>query len=244
MDFTVVVNSARYLAPLGTGASHLVRHDGARVLLDAANGTALRLARHLDGGGLDAIVVSHFHLDTVADLLPVLLALDRPTPVIVPERARARLSEILAGLSRRRAPPNARLEGVGNGSVASVGTLSLSFAKTYHGCPGVGVRVDAGGRSLTYLPDTGHRPWLPALARATDLLVVPTLLLDAEAGGERGQRNLSAGAAGRLAEAAGARRLGLVHVPFYADAEDSLAEARAFFSGNVTLLREGQSYDV
>ncbi|HEX2021414.1 MAG TPA: MBL fold metallo-hydrolase, partial [Candidatus Thermoplasmatota archaeon] len=85
--------------------------------------------------------------------------------------------------------------------------------------------------------------WLAPFARGADLLVAHTLLLDRDAGKARAT-NLSAGDAGRIARAAGARRLAISHVPFYANADESLAEARAAFGGDVTLLREGERVTV
>ena len=43
---------------------------------------------------------------------------------------------------------------------------------------------------------------------------------------------------------AGVRTLALSHVPFYGDAEASVAEAKAAFGGDVILLREGQRLPV
>lgn len=236
--------SGRYLAPLGAGTSYLVREGDTRVLLDCGNGTSIRLGHELGDAMLSAVVVSHFHLDNVADLFPVAFSLPSGTPLFVPEGARPRLADLLRAYSMDRSwIQNARIEGVGKGSEHVVGSFSLRFARSGHGCPGVATRVESASGTLVYLSDTGHRPWLADFARGADLLVAHTLLLDRDEG-RITRTNLTAGAAGRLAREAGVRKLALSHIPFYANAEESHAEAKRAFGGETLLLAEGQRLDV
>ena len=255
VDLTVLGASSRYLSPLGAGTSYLLRHGAAeagvrpgrggdastaRLLLDCGNGTHMRLAHELGEEKLSGVLVSHFHLDNVADLFPVAFALPPGAPLYVPRGALPRLADLLRAYSMDRAwVENARILGVGRGSEHEVAGLRLSFAKAGHGCPGVATRIEADGASLVYLGDTGPRPWLADHARGADLVVAHTLLLDRDEGPARGT-NMTAGDAGRLARAAGAKRLALSHVPFYRNADESVAEAKEAFGGEVVLLREGQ----
>ncbi|HVL49716.1 MAG TPA: MBL fold metallo-hydrolase [Candidatus Thermoplasmatota archaeon] len=241
MRVTVLGNSGRLLLPLGAGASYLLEAAGRRVLLDATNGTHFRLA----GSRLDAVVMTHLHLDAFADMLPVLASLDRPTPFFVPAGAERHIRDIF---DRRAMDPKAialaEMRPASAGSEAWVGDLRLRFAKARHGCIAVALRADADGAALAYLADTGARPGLVDLARGADLVVAHTLLLDREAGKEVATTNMTAGQAGRLAREAGARRLALAHVPFYLRREDSLLEAKGHFGGEAFVLEDGRAYDV
>jgi ribonuclease BN (tRNA processing enzyme) len=243
VELTVLGNSSRYLLPLGSGTSYLLREGATRLLLDCGNGTHLRLAQELGDARLSGVLVSHFHLDNVADLLPVAFSLAPGTPLVVPQGALARLMDLLRAHSMDRSwIANARVEGVTARSRLQVGPLRLSFAKASHGCPGVATRVDAPSGSLVYLGDTGMRPWLADFARGADLLLAHTLVLDRDDAKVR-ETNLTAGDAGRLAKEAGVGTLALSHVPFYANAEESHAEAKTAFGGEVLVLREGQRLD-
>lgn len=244
MQLTVLGASGRYLSPLGAGTSYLVRDGETRVLLDCGNGTSIRLGHELGDAKLSGVVVSHFHLDNVADLFPVAFSLAPGTPILVPEGARPRLADLLRAYSMDRSwIENARVTGVGKGSVEQVGDLTLRFAKAGHGCPGVAVRVESAGGTLVYLGDTGERPWLADFARGADLLVAHTLLLDRDEG-RITRTNLTAGAAGRLARKAGVERLALSHIPFYANADESAAEAKRAFGKETIILAEGQRLPV
>ncbi|HET6403204.1 MAG TPA: MBL fold metallo-hydrolase [Candidatus Thermoplasmatota archaeon] len=245
MDLTVIGASSRYLAPLGAGSSYLVTDGETRILADCGNGTSIRLGHELGDKALSAVVVSHFHLDTVADLFPVAKALPLSTPIFVPDGARPKLQQLMRAYGIDR-PTRERtlIEGVARNSVKDVGSVRLTFERSAHGCPGVAVRFAAcDGTTLVYLSDTGPRPWLVDFARGADLLVAHTLHLDRD-GGRATRHNLTAGAAGRLARDAGVPRLALSHIPFYANAEESHAEAKAAFGGEVVVLREGQRLPV
>ena len=234
--------SSRYLVPLGAGTSYLVSEADTRLLMDCGNGTSTRLANELGAEKLSGVLVSHFHLDNVADLFPVAFSLAPGTPIVVPRKARGRISDLLRAYSMDRSwIEHARILGVGRGDEHIVGELRLNFSKAVHGCPGVATRITApGGASLVYLADTGPAPWLADFARGADLLVAHTLLLDRAPAGDIKQTNLTAGAAGRLAREAGVGRLALSHIPFYANVDESVEEAQREFGGKVVLLRENE----
>lgn len=232
-------NSARYLLPLGAGTSYLLSDGDTRLLLDCGNGIAPRLAGELGDARLSGVLVSHFHLDNAADLFPVVFSLPPRTPVVVPQGALARLMDLLRAYSMDRSwLAHANIEGVTARSRVSVGAFDLTFAKTAHGCPGVATRIEGPRGTLVYLSDTGWRPWLAQFARGADVLVAHTMLLDRDEGPAQ-ETNMTAGAAGRLARAAGVQKLALSHIPFYANAEESVAEAKENFGGEALVLREG-----
>jgi len=245
MDIAVLGNSARYLAPLGAGTSYLVRTAQTTILLDCGNGTHRQLAHELGEARPDAVVVSHFHLDNVADLLPVVFALPADTPVLVPDGARPRIGDMLRAHTMDASwLAHARLESARPAATRRVGDITLSWTRADHGCPGVVTRLAAdSGASLVYLGDTGPRPWLAPFAAGVGMVLAHTLLLDREMGAPRAT-NLTAGDAGRLARDAGAHSLALSHIPFYSSPEASLAEAKAAFGGEVRVLREGQRVPV
>ncbi|MHB8604448.1 MAG: MBL fold metallo-hydrolase [Thermoplasmatota archaeon] len=241
MRLTVLGNSSRYLLPLGTGTTYLLDAGDDRIVFDAGNGTADRLAAHLartTPSRLAALVITHFHEESLTDILPVAALLPPDAPIFVPERAARTLNEFL-GARRARRP----LVQTSTGTETRRGDLTLRFVRAHHGCPGVATRVETTDASLVHLADTGARPWFARFAERADLLIAHTLTLDRDAASKLGETNMSAGGAARLAHAANVRRLGIAHIPFYGEAEASLREARAEFAATF-VLAEGQSYEI
>lgn len=243
MRLTVLGNSARYLVTLGAGTTYLVEADGARLLVDPGNGTRDRLAAA--GAAVEGILATHFHEETFLDLLAACDALPDGAPLLLPWGAIPRVRALARGVrGGKKRVDRLDLRPLAASEAVEVAGFAIRLGPHDHGCPGVSVRFDRGGRALTIAGDTRKVGGLAALARGTGLLVVHTLLLDREAASASAIANLTAGEAGRLATEAGASRLALSHVPLYAATTESLAEARRHFSGEVLLLDEGATYEV
>jgi ribonuclease BN (tRNA processing enzyme) len=111
-----------------------------------------------------------------------------------------------------------------------------------HSVPTLGIRVEAGGKALTYSADTGPADELVGLSRGCDLLV-------AEAswqtdGIDRPPIHLTAREAGEMAARAECDRLMLTHIRPYLDRDRSRDEAAGTFGGEIMLAAEGLSVEV
>ena len=69
MRVTVLGSCASYPGAGQACAGHLVEGGGARVLLDCGHGVVANLGRALDPTTLDAVIISHAHVDHFADVL-------------------------------------------------------------------------------------------------------------------------------------------------------------------------------
>src|ERR1017187_1403856 len=109
--------------------------------------------------------------------------------------------------------------------------------------PNAGVRVTAPGLVVAYSGDTGPDPALAELGRNADLYLLEATSRDQQSGvrwaPDVPQLHLSARQAGEAAAAAGAHRLMLTHFWPGNDREQSRAEAREVFRGEVLLADEG-----
>ena len=68
MRLTIVGCSGSYPGPDSPASCYLLEHDGHRILLDMGNGSVGALHRYGDPYDLDAILISHLHVDHCIDL--------------------------------------------------------------------------------------------------------------------------------------------------------------------------------
>ena len=71
MQLTVVGCAGSFPSAQSPASCYLLEHDGNRVLLDLGNGSLGALQQHVDlvwPGALDAVLLSHCHIDHCADL--------------------------------------------------------------------------------------------------------------------------------------------------------------------------------
>lgn len=250
------------LTVLGSAGSHpgvgrlcssvLVRHvDGGSmtaVLVDAGNGSTANLQRLVPIRALDAVVISHRHVDHCVDLASATHALrfdadfvasGRRIPVLAAEEVHA----TLRSLAGDEVDEVLAVETVRGGDVRRVGGLTLTFADVRHPVPTVAVAVDDGAHRIVVSGDTAACDALVALARGADLFVCEATWAGTADEHPPGIHLTAAGAAG-IAREAGVGRLVLTHLAGATDRVRALAEARAVFAGPVELAEDLATYAV
>ena len=122
-----------------------------------------------------------------------------------------------------------------------IGPCAVAAARVNHPVEAYGVRVEAGGHVIAYSGDTAETPALIELARDADIALFEASCLESQpAPGV----HLTARQAAEHAQAAGARTLVLTHLVAWNDAQDSFAEARPHFGGELMLASSGLVIDV
>lgn len=245
------------LTVLGSAGSHpgiaracsgyLLRSGTTSVLMDAGNGSTANLQRFLPFSALDAVVVSHGHVDHCIDLVSAYYAIRygvSPMPPLTVYGA-AGVGETLSGiLDRDSAHEFAEVYDVRNvagGDVVEVGPFTLAFADSWHSVPAVSTRVTVDGKVLVYSGDSAGGDALVDIARDADLFLCEASWTGHAADYREGI-HLTARGAARIAAAAGVKRLVLTHVTGAADRGRILDEAREVFDGPVELAEDLTTY--
>lgn len=243
MKLAVIGSSGTWPTTDAPTSGFVVEGGGARVMLDAGFGTAVRIP---DVGSIDAVVVSHRHPDHCADVLVLhhLLAFGpvRRTglPLLGPPSALQALISF-AG-SPDAFDPVFVLDPVDPGDRRAFGGLVLDFVAMDHSVPCNGVRASDGRRSVFYTGDTGFAgSWWDGVE--ADVLLCEASWQGDGDGGTYTQ-HLTATQAGAIAAAMGVDRLILTHLRPDLDPVRSLDEARAGFDGPVSHAVPGTTIEV
>lgn len=202
-------------------SGYLVEGPG-RVLLDCGAGVLSRLRLAEAWPQLDAIVLTHLHLDHWADIVPWAIGATYGPPagaarplLFVPEVSLDELHGYGVQLGFGSALARAfELRTYDEGAAFAVGGFEIDAIRVPHYTRAAyALRVSGQGRVLTYSGDSAPGPALARAADGADLfLCEATLGDDAYDGDLRG--HLSAREAIELAAAADVGRLVLVHRPF------------------------------
>jgi ribonuclease BN (tRNA processing enzyme) len=247
------------LTILGSAGSHtwvgrmcsgyLVRHEGTHLLLDAGNGSTGNLQRLLPLRDLDAIAISHRHVDHCADLIGCFynLRFDPEVERRMPLYAAPGVHEMLTGwMSADSAMAFDDVYDhteVADGSRATVGAMELTFAHSVHPTPAVSTRIEVPGATLVYSGDSAGGPDLVRIARDADLL-----LCEATWAGDVSDLppgiHLTGREAGEVAREAGVQRLVLTHIAGGTDRDAVRAEAEETFGGPVDLAEDLECYEI
>lgn len=228
-----------YPGPGEATSGYLLQSDGVNILLDCGSGVLGQLQKHLTLDKIDAVVLSHYHADHVADLHCLQYA-----------------SRVLMALGKRKRPLVAYghkeddhfsdlsyLEycegrGIGPNSPLHLGDLVFTFWPNIHPDPCYSMRVENKGRVLTYISDTEWTDVLVDAARDADLLICESSLYNQYKGAVPG--HLTAGEAGQIAKQANVGKLVLSHLPHFGNHQDLAKEAAEVFHGPIELARTGR----
>ena len=220
-------------------SGYLLQSEDLNILVDCGSGVLSILQNYVELQHLDAVVLSHYHWDHVADIGCLQYA-----------------ARILMDLGKRQKPlpiyghaEGSNLSGmdylqyskgfaIAQQSPLQLGHLKFSFCPNVHPDPCLSIRADSGNCSLVYIADTAWNDDLIKLAHGADLLICESSLYDEYRGRIPG--HLTAGEAGQIAAAAGVEHLVLTHLPHFGDHAMLLKQAAAKFSGKIELAATGK----
>lgn len=245
MRLRIVGCSGSVPGPQSPASSYLVEYEGSRLLLDLGNGAFGALQRYADPLRIDAVILSHLHADHCLDMSSYAVyrrvkQAKEPVPVLAPAQAAHRLA-VAHELS---AAPLGDVFAFTTLSERSwdIGPFTVTAARMNHPVETYGIRIEAGGRSLTYSGDTGRTGALTTLARDCDLLLCEaTFTSDVDA---PPNLHMTGADAADHAKRAGVEHLVLTHLLPWTDSMAVLGEACATFRGLTEMAAPGATYEV
>ncbi|HZD87662.1 MAG TPA: MBL fold metallo-hydrolase, partial [Gaiellaceae bacterium] len=240
LELLVLGSGSPYAHPRRASSAYLVRAGDRRLLVDAGGGTLLRLGeQRVDPGVLDAVLLTHTHIDHSGGLPAVVFAAvmgggARPLRLLGPagrgiHPGVERFAGLLFGehgawsylrtfdgfgVAARELPSDPD-----DPALTSVEEGISSVAVGHGMMPSVAYRLGHGGGSVAIGGDPeSYQPQLVELARGCDVLVHDFALPERET--EHGHLHADPSDAGRVAAEAGVGLLVLTHV--FPEHEDEL----------------------
>jgi ribonuclease BN (tRNA processing enzyme) len=220
VKLTIVGCSPAWPNPGGAQSGYLVEGKG-RLLLDCGPGVLARLRAREAWPLVDAVVLTHFHLDHWGDIVPWVFGAafgagrnDGRPELWLPPGGSVTLRAFGAKLAfGPRLDDVFELREYEEGTPFTAGGFDVTPVRLAHYDElTFGLRVSDGTATVAYSGDTAPTPNLAELARDADLFLCEATLAESdETGAMRG--HLSADEAVAAFEASGARRLVVIHRP-------------------------------
>ncbi|MGT2935778.1 MBL fold metallo-hydrolase [Streptococcus castoreus] len=198
----------------GTTSYLVTGHDGFQLLMDAGSRALNELEKEINPLDLDAVIISHYHPDHIADLgvlrhyyqlYPKHLWKAKVLPIYGHDEDCYEFSKLsIPGVSEGRAY---RIEGV-----ETIGPFDVSFIKTVHPvvCYAFRILEKETGHVLVFTGDTGYFEELTDFAKEANLFLADVYLYE---GNENHMAHLTSKEAGLIASQAAVKQLVLTHMP-------------------------------
>lgn len=218
----------------GTTSYLLQSKEGFNLLLDAGSRAVTELEHELSPNELDAIILSHYHEDHIADLgaLRQYRQLQVDKPEILPIYGHEENQYEFSKLTLENVSEGIAYD-VENGT--SVGPFDIQFLKTVHPviCYAMRIVERATGQVLVYTGDTGYFADLVDFSKDADILLADVYFFKEHYTKYSHMPNhLSSVEAGEIAAQANVKKLILTHLPQVGDLQVLREEAQEV-AGNI-----------
>lgn len=198
----------------GTTSFLLTGEDGFTLLIDCGSRALNELEKVMSPLDLDAVIISHYHPDHVADLGVLrhyrqLYPKDQWTPRALPiyghtedahEFAKLTIPDVSEGIA------------YGPNQAFTIGSFTINVMKTVHPVPCYAMKIaeQATGQVLVFTGDTGYFDGLADFANGADLFLADVYFYE---GKENHPAHLTSKEAGLIAKEANVKKLVLTHLP-------------------------------
>jgi ribonuclease BN (tRNA processing enzyme) len=218
---------------------YLLEHEGFHLLVDCGSGVLSKLQEYIKPEQLDAVIISHYHADHIADigvlqhaiLIQRYISGEKKTLPIYGHTKdkidfeRLTYKDVTVGIAYN---PSEQLE---------IGPFKISFLETNHPVPCYAMRIEAGGQALVYTADSSFKESFISFTKGAQLLLCECNFYEHMDGTSAGHMNSKD--AGTLAEKAGVQQLVLTHLPHFGNIEQLKEEVKKYFQGDVLLAKSG-----
>ncbi len=228
----------------GATSSFLLEYEGFHCLIDCGSGVLASLQNYLPLEKLDAILLTHYHADHIADIGSLQYSrliqyhLGEPAPVL-PIYAPILDTENFIKLSYKERTVGV---GVSEEDIVQIGPFTVSFCPTIHPVYCLAIKIEIGERSVVFTADTEWQPKLIPFAQDADLLVSEANLYEKHIGIAPG--HMGGSEAGKLAKLAGVKRLLLTHLPLHGEVDEILQAAVRQYKGATEIAQVGKVYKI
>lgn len=246
MKITVIGYWGGYPGPDGATSAYLLEEEDVKVLLDCGSGAVSKLQKYIETADLDALILTHYHHDHVADVgvlqysRVVDMNLERSTR---PLKIYGHTGDP-EGFQRLGKEPYAIAEAYDPAGVLTIGPFTFTFQETSHPavCYAIKVESSVSGKSFVYTGDTTYNKKLVPLMKGSELLIAEASFYDGQEAEKYG--HMTSSEAARLAAAGEVEKLLLSHLPHFGEHKDLVTEAEKHFSGEVALAYEGLEIEI
>ncbi|WP_409304582.1 MBL fold metallo-hydrolase [Peribacillus sp. SCS-155] len=244
MKITVIGCWGGYPAKNEASSGYLLEYDDYRVLLDCGSGVLSQLQNHMKPDDLDAVVLTHYHADHIADIGVLQHAVliqrylngnQKTIPIYAhaldeAEFDKLTYKDITKGIAYSDSQP------------LQIGPLTFTFMKTKHPVPCFAMRIEAEGQAIVYTGDSAYMEEMSEFAKDANVLLCESNFYGDMDGSGAG--HMTAREAGRVAEKANVQLLLLTHLPHYGDLSQLKQEAGEVYKREIAIARKDMEFQL
>lgn len=239
MKVTVIGYWGGFPAANEATSGYLLEYDGFRLLVDCGSGVLSKLQNYVSVEKLDAVILSHYHHDHVADIGPLQYAwlIKKNLGFSLPELPIYGHPFDSLGFARLAHKEITKAVAYDPEKPLEIGPFAIQFMKTAHPVICYAMRITAGGFTVVYTADSSYLPEFVPFSQNADLFICESNFYAGQNAAPAGHMTSEEAAA--IARDANVGTLLLTHLPHFGDHAQLVQEAKTIFAGTVKLAATG-----
>ena len=239
MKITIVGHWGAYPEKNEATSCYLIEDNDYKLLIDCGSGALSHLQQYICLEELDAVLLSHYHHDHVADIgslqycRQIAMNLNK-TKQPLQIYGHAYEQQEFAKLDK---PPYVKSYLYNEQSQLEIGPFNVTFQKTDHKQTCFAMRIEAGGKTLTYSADSSYKDEIITFAKDSDLFICEASFYKGQDAKPYGHMNSIEAA--MIAQKANVKQLILTHLPHFGLHQQLVEEAKTVFRGEIRLAEKG-----
>lgn len=241
MQVTVIGYWGGYPSKDAASAAYILEKDGYMLVLDLGSASLAKLQKYKTITEIDAVILSHYHADHIADIGVLQHALlvqryitgeEKVVPIYGHDENEYEFQKLASDdTDAVRFDPH---------EVLKLGPFYIRFLRTKHSVPCYGMRITDGSSTIVYTADSAYQDDWIKFSRDADLLLADTNFYAHQDGQAAG--HMTSIEVGTIAREAKVGEVILTHLPHFGNHTDLVHEAADEFSGKITLAYEGLTW--
>jgi ribonuclease BN (tRNA processing enzyme) len=239
MKVTVIGYWGGFPAAGEATSGYLFEHNGYHLLVDCGSGVLSQLQKYISIEKLDAVIVSHYHHDHVADIGPLQYAR------LIKKNLGANLGELPIyghpfdkdGFVRLAHKNVTKSIAYNPEETLHIGPFTIQFMETQHPVICYAMRITAGGSTVVYTADSSYLPEFVSFSQNADLLICECNFYAGQNAAPAG--HMTSEEAAKIARDADVGELLLTHLPHFGELDNLVKEAKSIYNGLVNLAKSG-----
>lgn len=238
MKLTVLGFWGGYPGSNEASSAYLLEKDDFALVIDFGSGALSKLQQYKKVDEMDAVLLSHYHADHVADIgvlqhAVLIQSMIQKKECMLPIYGHMEDVASFHDLT----DDNTKAVAYHPNETIKIGPFHIRFLRTKHSVPCYGMRITDGTNTLVYTADTAYFDEWKTFAKDADVLLSECNFyagMDARAAG-----HLSSTEVAEIASGANVGEVILTHLPHFGDLAQLVAEVKEYYMGEVRLAHEG-----
>ena len=154
-------------------SSYLFEQDGFRLLVDCGSGALAQLQNYISPSELDAVILSHYHHDHVADIgvlqyARLIQSFQSKNQKVLPIYGHVYDEQ---GFARLEMPNVTKAMSYDLAHAKQIGPFTITFLETKHPVTCFAMKITAGEQTVIYTADSSYMEEFISFSKDADLLI-------------------------------------------------------------------------